>query len=324
MTTDPDLPPSLQAIARSRACDLFGLTLLQGVRSERIAALRAISSLSEHLPTTFHLDTASAEHYRVLTRGVMPMASFFLGDNGLIGGPEAQGVHTAMKADGLQLSRTDAPDHLGLMLAWLSHLLIAESDAHEDHQDTLIGPLQERQRRVLDDHILRFLPVLCESVSQLDAPFYQALLQTLEALLLDLRQNLPGTPSSLSLPLLERPLAHPEHRLRDMASQLCIPSQCGYFISLTLIQKWGRDLDIPTGFGRRVDCLENLFHGAVRYERMPSLIQTMVRYFKQVDTRRQTDGPSSVYWKPWTERLQDTRAGLHEILESIQRGNQRD
>ena len=309
------LSPTLQAVARGRTCDVLGLTLLHGVRADLLEALRLIPGLGPHLEPLRDEDTWGSEHYRVLDRSVPPVESLFLGADGLVGGDIAAQARRDMLADGLRLTPTSSPDHLGLQLAWLSHLLGAESDALEDGRADLAEALRERQRRALDDHIFRYILPLTEAIGSIESPLYLHLMQALCAVLFDLRRTLEAEPTQWSLPPIAQPLTHPEHGLRDIASWLCIPSRAGIYLTLPAIQRIGRELDIPSGFGRRVDCLESLLHGAVRFEAFPKLIAQLDSHMAQVQESRSRLPVPRESIKPWSERLSATRAQLNRMVE---------
>jgi TorA maturation chaperone TorD len=313
--TPASLSPRLLAIARGRACDLFGLTLLQGIRVELLPALMLLPGLGSQLADPLDMEQAEAEQYRVLEGGVRPIESLFLGSDGLVGGDLAGAVRREMLADGLHHRQSESPDHLGLQLSWLSHLLGAEADAHEDGRIDLAMALRQRQRSVMDGHLMRFILPFFEAVSQLDSPFYTRLADLVLQFLCEMRGQLEGSVEPWELSEPPHPLTHPGNGLREIAAWLCIPSWSGVYLSLDFITDLGRRLEVPSGFGSRVNRLESLLHGAVRFEQLPTLLHLVDDKLEDIQSRRESSLLPVAHRSPWQERLAQTRTGLSEIAE---------
>lgn len=94
--------------------------------------------------------------------------------------------------------------------------------------------------------------------------------------------------------------------LGSLARHLVLPSAAGGWLSNGEIVALGRALDLPTGFGRRVDRLETLLGSALTYGKMPELVGAFDRVFDRWDAA----------WAPfpegraWRERIARTRLHL--------------
>ena len=68
------------------------------------------------------------------------------------------------------------PDHLGTELRLMSHLCHSEGEAWRVDDETEARSLQKQEARVLEEHLLPWLPGLCDQFSALARhPFYQAM-----------------------------------------------------------------------------------------------------------------------------------------------------
>ena len=168
---------------------------------------------------------------------------------------------------------------------------------------------------MLDQHLMRFILPLYEGVTQLSSSFYTALLDMALQFACELRTHLPEGVDSWTLPEPSRPLTHPDHGLREIAQQLCIPSQCGAYLSIDLIQAVGRELEVPSGFGTRVNRLENLFHGAARFDRLPALVRGLDARMESLQIQRESSPLPPAHIEPWRERLRQTRIHLAELAQ---------
>jgi hypothetical protein len=83
------------------------------------------------------------------------------------------------------------------------------------------------------------------------------------------------------------------------------------------MQGLGRRLEIPIGFGRRVDCLENLLQGAARYDRMSDLIGALEQSLLTAEEDRGRDSSCAIHASPWSSRRRETLRGLKTIQDAL-------
>ena len=104
------------------------------------------------------------------------------------------------------------------------------------------------------------------------------------------------------------PVAEPED-LGALARHLALPAAAGGWIPNAEIVGLGRALDLPTGFGRRVDRLETLLGSAVHYGQLPALVGALVG----VLDRWERAWEPFVEGEPWRVRIATTRRVLREV-----------
>lgn len=106
--------------------------------------------------------------------------------HGLLMGPSALAVKQLYREAGVAISDDfmDLPDHVGLELACMEFLCRAEAQAW--NQENLAGVQRARvfQKKLLDEHMLRWIPALCERIRERAAgPFYRGIATLTEAYL---------------------------------------------------------------------------------------------------------------------------------------------
>ena len=109
-----------------------------------------------------------------------------------------------------------------------------------------------------------------------------------------------------------------EADLRDLVDYLGTPCRCGAFFSAGALERIGRDLGVPRGFGTRKRLLHQLLIQGSRLDRLPAVLDA---FSALVDAhRRRLVGPP---WagQPsaavWGERLEATGALLGEMRTSF-------
>lgn len=290
--------PRGRAIARGRAFDLLGDLLLFGPR--RRDHLLAVPSLAVHLTDP---EADAAEHYRVFQLEVVPRTSFFLHPEGLVGGDEAERA-TRLMAEGGYATDHEAPDHLGVGLRYLAFLSGAEADAHRDEEPAHFEQIVMLQSRFTGE-TMRWFPLFQHATRSTGSPLYVSAVELVEALFAE-----RTTPAAWSLPELPDILAEPRTGLATIARHLAVPSRSGIAWTPTVLHRIASEIDIPHGFGKRWQILENLLTNAAHYERLPALVEHL-----QV----QLDGVEALLGAghdPWRQRLASTR----RLLEALAAG----
>lgn len=300
---DPLADPTARALARARAWGLLGDLLRRGLVAETVPAWQASGQLPAGPPD---LDAFAAAHTRLFLIEVSPHASVFLSPDALLGGEVADAVRRDRAASGLGEPIGVEPDHLGALAAWLAFLSGAEADARRDGVDpTRILGLQ---RDALDRHVGSWVGVLLEALRGVEGDaairFHVDAVALLVALVEAQRADLGGPSRPVSLPPPVDVLAAPETGIRRIAAHLCLPAQAGGWWSRSALVAHGRRLDLPAGFGSRVDQLEGLFASAATYGRVPALCAALAA---------DAAGWAARLGAPWAARAQATVALLERV-----------
>lgn len=101
-------------------------------------------------------------------------------------GPSALAVKRLYREAGAAISEDfkDLPDHVGLELACMEYLCKAEAGAWDREDLAEVHRVREFQRRLLQDHLLQWVPALCERIRERAAgPFYRGIARLTEAYL---------------------------------------------------------------------------------------------------------------------------------------------
>ncbi len=301
--------PSTRALARGRAYDLLASLLAEGPqRTEHLAAVPALASFVPE-----DADEAAAEHHRVLTRELYPYESVFLDPSGLLGGLHASQVRLALAGFGFAGREDLEPDHLANQLAALAFLCGAELDALSDGRGSEVRRIREAQRKLLDEHLLRWLPACALGIEQLDSPLYAAAMGLLLELSADHRAGLPGAAPAWGLPEVPPILDEPKTDLKAISKHLVCPVYAGGFFSQTALTRVGRELELPRGFGKRWQVFENLLRSGVHYERLPQLIEALDAQLQAWQARYRALASCGLPTGAWTERVSETRSLLERL-----------
>jgi TorA maturation chaperone TorD len=275
-----------QALARSRAYDLFGHLYREGLTPAVLPAVQSIPAVADTVPDPFDADAAAADHYDLFGLNVFPYASFFLDASGRLGGPVTDLVRHQLQRVGLAPGAEDA-DHLGHELAYLALLAGAEADAQANDVDTEVQRMQHLQRQFLDGHLLWWLPLFVRAVRQHEHPFYAVLAELTWALVVDHRAARGGGAVSPLVPEPEDPpsdlLDDTATGLKDIARFIMTPAWSGMVLSRGDIARLGRSERLPRGFGDRTQMLTNLLRSAAEYDGLGAVL---TRLGQQVDDWR--------------------------------------
>ncbi len=99
-------------------------------------------------------DEAALEYSQLILQQVPPYASLFLSEDGMLNGPYAEQVQLDYLQHDFEIDpawRAGAPDHIGVELLFLAHLL--------EHQSTF-------QVEFLESRMLNWIPVCCFAIER--------------------------------------------------------------------------------------------------------------------------------------------------------------
>lgn len=229
-------------LARARTYGWIGEVLLDGWTPRAVEIAAGLDWLA--LPDD--PEARAARHYRVLGQ-VPPYASVFTAHDALLGGPIAAEHRERLAPLGLPRSDVE-PDHLGLTCQALGWLHAA---AHQGHPADV-----EPFRRTLGWLVPFRAAVARQGVQEMTS---------LVDLLLELVGPPAWSPANEGMP--DDP--------RDRARYWATPSRCGLWLGLDDLRALAGQLELASGFGRRVKMLDTLFETAAAHERTPALLEAL-------------------------------------------------
>jgi len=314
---------------RARSYRFFATLVERGVTPALRPVLAELPPLADHLGEAGDPDEAAARHYRLFHHEVQPVASVFLERSGRVGGEvtraAAHGAEVTLEA-GLPA------DHLVVALRALARGTEADEAAPADARE----PRQVhdiRSRRVLEDHLLWWLPLWGATVVRYADPFWRAAVRLLVDAVLDHAVALPveaapEPPFGLANAP-EGPLGRSDGPtggdvgsggatgLGAVAGWLATPVRCGLHLGPSELRRLSRDAGAPAGFGDRRRVVRNLLRSAARYDALPGVAQGIARVLEEQEREVEARVPGGLagYLAPWRERWRVLRKTLDALAE---------
>jgi TorA maturation chaperone TorD len=306
-----------QALARSRLYGLLARLLVRGVDRSQLGQLAQLGWAPTHDGNEAALlDRLAAEHHQTFGLGVFPYAGVFL-DPTASAGAHADRARSYFDKAGFRPKLDElTADHLGIALAFLAFVTGAQADALEDDRPTIAAALDPLLAEFLDACVLSYLPAL---VCAVEPGFWATILHETLALIAEHRAALPGPITPVHMPEAGDLLADPSTGLRQIAEHLLTPAASGMFATRTDIAAWGRQQQLPRGFGSRLLMLDNLLRSAVEYGQLGSLIAALDDHLAQRDHALAQLADACALEPavaPWRATLARTRTLLARLLSS--------
>lgn len=260
-------------------------------------------------------DDVAAEHYAWFTHELMPSASAFLDEEGLLGGNVSQRMRLWMGEAGYEPDlRSLAPDHLAVELRLIAHLL------RTDQSQALSSLLRM--------HTLGWVPLLVHAFStqgpSLVSAFGVTIAQTLNELVrqtftvnaYDACEDLPFGLAQAGIDLDD-----PRVSLADIGQFLAVPARSGLVLTHSFVAKAARESHLPTGFGTRSRQIEGWLRSAGQYEGLLLVGEVLTGAIDEVDRMWEFEekGSGNPWAKHWKSRLVLTRS-LVDSLQSVGSG----
>lgn len=268
--------------------------------------LRTLTSLSR-VPSCED-EVVAEEHCAVFDRDVVPLAGLFLDAEGRGGGPLVG--HLARHFASLGAPTPPTPESLAAQLRGLAWLCAAEAEAIEDGKAEHIARMRGMQRSWLDAVLLPWLPAFAAAVARTDRPWATALALEARDLTLQLRSEL-GPAEEPELPPAPDMLDLDDGGtgISDIARWLSTPAASGLFLGKHVLERLGRTVDVPRGFGGRGLMLGNLLRSASRFEALDSVVDGLAA---EVDAQR-SQLPAGGIGAPWHRKLDATQTVLDRL-----------
>jgi TorA maturation chaperone TorD len=163
-----------------------------------LATLRSIPDIADAVPATSDaLERLQVEYEYVFGQNAYPYESLYIDHDLMLNTAAAHRVAQLCQDCGLTVDvPVGAPDHLGVELRLMAHLLSVESAAWREKNPALQTWSRAQQYRCLVHHLARWAPVFLRVVERVaDHPLYRTLAQvTLELVLNDLEQSVSLPP----------------------------------------------------------------------------------------------------------------------------------
>jgi TorA maturation chaperone TorD len=301
--------------ARSRAYALFSIAL---GRPEHVLELtRAAPALRAAVDRYADRDELLADHEHAFGFSCPPFESAFLDPGAVLGHETSDRVRAAVASAGVERGPSgEEPDHLATILSALGRLCGAEADALEDGRAPIVARLRGLERRLLDEHLLRWLPIFACAVERTDRAWPVALVRSIVGVVLEHRSSL-GAGSASAFALGGAPLVLEEHvGLAEIATYLTVPACSGAFFSRDDLARLGRSARAPRGFGERSVLTENLLRSAADLDVLGELVDRMHADLEalaaELAGERFSDVPIALR-EPWIDRIAHTRALLERL-----------
>ena len=318
-----DLSQAQLARARSYSYRLFSDLFLQGITAVSLPYLQQIPDLTAVIPLPFNADSAAASHHDLFQFNIFPYESFFLGDDGLVGGDVTAVVNQSYRQLGWQTAVTNSQaDHLGQELTCLAFLVVQEAEAWESNQAQAASHWQNQQQKFLQHHLLRWASVCLLAIQQQPDAFFTQLAQLTLRLLLTHAGEMPQKTAAPPAFLPRQPniLANDKTGLKEIAHFLLMPALSGLYLSRDTISQLGRQYELPRGFGSRETMLLNLLRTAVQYDTLPQLLTALQEIARNWQSNYQTlidNHPhGALFLQPWQARAAATDQMLLDLMES--------
>lgn len=306
-----------RARLRARGWALLSALAARGPAPDLLPVLRAVPTLAAALPEPLDIDHTAAQHYEVFGLTVPAAQSLFLEVDSPSAGTETQRVYRSYAATGYEPPPGCEADSLAAELALLARLSSGEAGAWSEANSGAARRLRAMQRVFLTDHLLRWLPPLCEALER-QAAFYAAVAGLLAEFAAEHAGDLDaGAPDGWQLPAAANLVADPATRLDDLVTHLLLPARCGFLLDRAWMRAAGRAAELPVPFGDRRLMLTSLLRAAGEFEKLAAVLDALeARAALAIDSYAAAadDLPAAApWWAPWRKQADATRALIRDV-----------
>jgi TorA maturation chaperone TorD len=246
--------------ARSGRYESFARLFLQEPDAASLAAWQQEPRFAPAFPAA--LQALRVEFTRLFSLSVFPYASVFMDSDAFMNTETTARVEAAYQQAHFEPDPSlpiGAPDHFGLELAFVSHLLKSGRAA--------------QAQEFLWSEVLPWACIFLHAVEKnAHEPFYRlAAHETLGWLGQD---DARGELQSIQQ-IAPSPVTVGEDDLEGVVSGLLVPANAGIFLSKEEISSLAHQMELPLGFGDRAIMLKSLFRGAGEYGRIGDLLRLL-------------------------------------------------
>ncbi len=313
-------------MARSRAYGFLAELVAGPLTSELLEQVAQVPQLADSMrknDDSYNLDDLAAAHYELFGLQVYPVAGVFLNLDALAGGARVADMESRYLHWGFDSQTAEGQDHLACQLRFMAHLSALELGALASANASRLQEVASAARSFLDRHILPWALPLLSATSAVATPLYSEVITMAVFVAADHRRELGGQ-MEIAEPALgpdpEKMLADRKTSVRDIAEYLLAPSQSGFWISRADLQTLGRGLNVPRGFGNRVQLLSNLLRNAAEYDLADELLaalDTMLGHQQDRFVAISTELGVDAYAKYWLQRVATTRETLENMAAAL-------
>ena len=280
------LSPRDRSIQRQRAYAFLSNTFAEGLSPAVLARAKEVPVLEAVLPEKYDPDQSNAEHQDLFGFNVLPYAGVYLTEDGKLGGRIHQDLNSWYIAFEFELlSNSGVPDHIGTQLAFLASLCRLDVKAHGVSSTDLVTTIQYQQGEFLGKHVVTWIFPFLMALKGQHNPFYSEIAELTEALVISHCIDVGlHRESAFALPAVQEILSNKQTGLKDIAAFLCRPAHSGIYLTRADIKRMAGSLEIPTGFGDRIQTLSNTLRSAVTFDTLPALLNQLrdrVLFFKR-------------------------------------------
>ena len=192
----------------------------------------------------------------------------------------------------------------------------------------MVQSLETMERDFLDGHLLRWMPVFLASIRAVrgieDTTIKGLELYILATdlaldLVVSMRGSLAGAVDGWTLPVPPSTLDNDKAGLRAISQHLTTCSITGGYLVPAALIAMGAKLDLPAGFGRRTDTLENLFHASARYGMQGEVIRGLDKHCNEWTKQLKAcmDPNLATHVEPWVGQIHKTTLLLAEMQSAL-------
>lgn len=234
------------------------------------------------------------EHTELFVFQLYPFASVYLGAEGMVGGEARERVGGFLAALGLEAPAE--ADHLALMLA--AYARLAELDEGTRESEGARADWRGARRAFLWEHLLSWLPVYLDRLTELAPPFYRGWGGLLgEALDAEARAHGPA-PALLPLHLRAAPglTTLQDEEAEEFFRFLLAPARSGIILTRADLARASRSLGLGPRAGGRAFTLKSLL-GQDPAAVLAWLAAEAERWAARHAARRALLGPIAAWWE---------------------------
>jgi hypothetical protein len=243
-----------------------------------------------------------------------------------LGGQVTNEMAAFYQAAGFEADPALEADHLGQAFGFLGFLAEREAAALAGGAGDSV--IRRQQFDFLDPQLLPWLFPCLVAIEQQEYEFSGRLSELALTLTATHYARLAGIrepEGRVSIPLStvgQGPVLEDDRTgLRDIARYLITPIQSGFYLGRGDINRLGRAVSLPHGFGSREQMLRTLFEAAGQYELAPRLFDTLdtlvgnwQRRYREIGDEF---GETADFVRPWEQRLAGTAVLLAQMKDQL-------